>query len=380
MDTEEIYEAYRANLRRFAEAEIKPYAAIVDEEARFPCESMEALRKLDLPGLPFPSSFGGSDGDLMAQVLAVEEVARVCACTAHLMLTCWVAVMPLLVAGDPELQQQIIPDVAAGRVQASFCLTEPGGGSNVAGIKTTGERVAGGWRLNGSKRFISNAGVADWYGVLARNAEGGFGIFMVHRDDPGVSFGKNERKMGTRGSPLADVIFTDCLIPEDRIVGDPAGGYATMMHILTYSRPLIAAHALGIAQGALDETIAYTSQRTQFDQTLSRFQMTRGMVADMTAAVEAARSMLYRCVSVASKNDDRARAFASMAKLVCTNTAMSVTTDAVQLHGGYGYTCDYPVERMMRDAKVTQIWEGTNQIQQLLIAKYAYSAFEVSDR
>ena len=372
MESEEIYESYRANLRRFAEAEIKPFAAIVDEEARFPSESVSALLKLDLPGLAFPQTLGGSEGDLMAQVLAVEEIARVCACTAHIMLTSWVAMMPLVVAGDPALQRQIVPEVAAGRAKASFCLTEPAGGSNVAGIKTTAKRVGDGWRLNGTKRFISNAGVAEWYAVLARNGDRGFGIFMVHRDDPGVSFGRPERKMGTRGSPLADVIFNDCSIPADRVVGDPTQGYATMMQILTYSRPLIAAQALGIAQGALDEAIAYTRQRTQFDREISRFQIVRAMVADMTASVEAARSLLYRCVAIAGKNDDRARAFASMAKLVCSNTAMSVTTDAVQLHGGYGYTCDYPVERMMRDAKVTQIWEGTNQIQQMLIAKHAY--------
>lgn len=376
MDTEDIQQAYRANLRRFAEAEIKPYAAIVDEEARFPAESIAALRILELPGLPFPAALGGSDGDLMAQVLAVEEIARVCACTAHLMLTSWVAMMPLAMAGAAALKEEILPGIVEGRTQASFCLTEPGGGSNVAGMTTQAVRTPDGWRLNGTKRFISNAGVADWYAVLARNPAGGFTIIMVHRDDPGISFGRNERKMGTRGSPLADVIFSDCDVPADRVVGDPAGGYATMMNILTYSRPLIAAHALGIAQGALDEAVAYTSQRTQFGQTISRFQITRGMVADMTASVEAARSLLYRSVAIATNNDDRARAFASMAKLVCTNTAMSVTTDAVQLHGGYGYTCDYPVERMMRDAKVTQIWEGTNQIQQLLIAKHAYAAYE----
>lgn len=376
MEAEEFYEEHRASVRRFAEAKVKPYAAIVDEEARFPVESMAALPNLNLSGLPFPQSLGGSDGDLFAQVIAVEEIARVCACTAHLMLTCWVGMMPLIYAGDERLQRQIVPDVAAGRAQGSFCLTEPGGGSNVAGIKTTSERVEGGWRINGTKRFISNAGTSEWYSVLARNAAGGFGIFMVHRDDPGISFGHQERKMGTRGSPLADVIFDNCIIPAERVVGDPARGYEVMMEILTYSRPLIAAHALGIAQGALDEAIAYTSQRTQFGQTVSRFQMVRGMVADMTAQVEAARSLLYRCVSIAGHNDDRARAFASMAKLVCSNTAMSVTTDAVQLHGGYGYICDYPVERMMRDAKVTQIWEGANQIQQLLIAKHAYAAYE----
>lgn len=375
MEAEEIYESHRANVRRLAEAEIKPFAAEVDETGRYPTESIAAMRKLDLPGLPFPAALGGSDGDLMAQVIAVEEVARVCACSAHLMLTFWCGVMPLVVAGDDELKRLIVPDVAAGRTKASFCLTEPGGGSNLAGLKTTAERVNGGWRINGTKRFISNAGHSDWYAVLART-EGGFGIFMVHRDDAGLSVGRQEKKMGTRGSPLADLIFADCFVADSHVVGHPTRGYEIIMGILTYSRPLIAAQALGIAQGALDAAIAYTSERTQFGQPVSRFQMTRGMIADMTAQVEAARSMLYRCVEIAGKNDERARAFASMAKLVCTNAAMSVTTDAVQLHGGYGYTSDYPVERMMRDAKVTQIWEGTNQIQQLLIAKYAYSAFE----
>lgn len=376
MESEDVHQAYRDNLRRFADAEIKPFAAIVDREARFPAESIRALPKLALAGLPFPEALGGSDGDLMSQVVAVEEISRACASTAHLMLTCWVALMPLVVAGEPDLQRAIIREAAAGRLQASFCLTEPGGGSDVAGMKTTAEQCDGGWRINGAKRFISNAGMSDWYAVLARNAAGGFGIFMVHRDDPGLSFGRNESKMGTRGSPLADVIFDDCKVPDGRVVGDPSGGYAIMMEILTYSRPLVAAQALGIAQGALEEAIAYTSQRKQFGQLVSRFQMTRGMIADMTTQVETARSMLYRCVAVAGENDERARAFASMAKLVCSNAAMSVTTDAVQLFGGYGYTTDYPVERMMRDAKVTQIWEGTNQIQKLLIAKHAYAAYE----
>jgi alkylation response protein AidB-like acyl-CoA dehydrogenase len=376
MEADDIYESHRANVRRFAEAEIKPFAATVDETGRYPAESIAAMRKLDLTGLPFPAELGGSDGDLMAQVITVEEVARVCASSAHLMLTFWVALMPLIAAGDDALKRLIVPEVAAGRAKASFCLTEPGGGSNVAGLKTTAERIDGGWRINGTKRFISNAGNSDWYAVLARNAGGGFGIFMVHRDDAGLSFGRQEKKMGTRGSPLADLIFNDCFVADSRVVGDPTLGYEIMMETLTYSRPLVAAQALGIAQGALEEAISYTSERTQFGQPVARFQITRGMIADMTTQVEAARSLLYRAVAIASKNDERARAFASMAKLICSNAAMSVTTDAVQLHGGYGYTSDYPVERMMRDAKVTQIWEGTNQIQQLLIAKYAYSAFE----
>ena len=208
--------------------------------------------------------------------------------------------------------------------------------------------------------------------MLARVDAKKFGVFMVHRDDAGFSLGKLERKMGMRGSPTSDVFLQDCLIPEDRVVGDPTKGYDYMMQTLTYTRPLVSAQALGLAQGALDEAVRYTSERQQFNSKVSRFQMVRGMIADMAIAVEASRSLLYRAVAIADSNDDRARSFASMAKTFCSDTAMSVTTDAVQLHGGYGYMKDYPVERMMRDAKVSQIWEGTNQIQRLLVAKQIY--------
>ena len=200
---------------------------------------------------------------------------------------------------------------------------------------------------------------------------------MVHSDDPGFSIGRHERKMGMRGSPTADIHFDNCEIPPDRVVGDPSQGHAYMIQTLTYTRPLVSAQALGLAQGALDEAVAYTAGRDQFGSKVSRFQMVRGMVADMAIAVEASRSLLYRAVDIAGQaNDDRARGFASMAKTQCSDTAMKVTTDAVQLFGGYGYMKDYPVERMMRDAKVSQIWEGTNQIQRLLVAKHVYADFE----
>jgi alkylation response protein AidB-like acyl-CoA dehydrogenase len=210
--------------------------------------------------------------------------------------------------------------------------------------------------------------------VLARTGEKKtFGIFAVHRDDPGISFGAKERKMGVRGSPTADVILEDCRVADDRVVGDPLKGYDYMNVGLTNSRAVIAAEALGIAQGALDEAVKYTKVREQFGQSISRFQMIRGMIADMTVKVESSRALLYRAVGLIETDPTRARAFASMAKLLCSDTAMSVTTDAVQLHGGYGYLEDYPVERMMRDAKITQIYEGTNQIQRLIIAKHTYA-------
>ena len=275
-------------------------------------------------------------------------------------------------SGSWGARREIVPPVASGEFGASFCLTEPHGGSDVKGLKTSAQKEDGGWRLNGRKRFISNAGWSKWYSVLARVGDGEHGVFIVSSDDAGVSFGKPERKMGVRGSPTADVVLDHVFVPDARVVGDPAKGYSYMMDTLTMARPLIGAHAIGIAQGALDEAVRYTSERTQFGSPVSRFQMVRGMIADMTTRVEASRALLYRSVEMAQQNDGRARAFAAMAKMSCSDTAMSVATDAVQLHGGYGFIKDYPVERMMRDAKVTQIWEGTNQIQKLLIAKHAY--------
>jgi alkylation response protein AidB-like acyl-CoA dehydrogenase len=365
-------DGFRSQLRRLAESRIKPHAAAVDDEARFPQEAVEAFKSMGLCGLPCPETLGGGDGDLLAQVIAVEEVARVCGSSALVMLIPWAALTPLIWFGSEELKREIVPSVATGEFGASFCLTEPDGGSDLPGLKTRAERVADGWLLKGQKRFISNVGWSAWYAVLAKVTEKTYGVFMLHRDDPGFSIGRHERKMGVRGSPMADIFLDDCLIPDSRVVGDPEKGYHYMMETLTYTRPLVSAHALGLAQGALDEAVSYTSTRTQFNNKVSRFQMVRGMVADMTIAVEAARALLYRAVDIAGANDDRARSFASMAKTFCSDTAMSVTTDAVQLHGGYGYTKDYPVERMMRDAKVSQIWEGTNQIQRLLIAKHAY--------
>jgi alkylation response protein AidB-like acyl-CoA dehydrogenase len=376
-----LHEDFRLQVRRLAEQRIKPNAAAVDEAASLPVASIEAFRELGLNGLPFPEALGGAGAELMSQIVAVEEIGRVCGSSALVLLISWAALTPLVWFGSQELQRQIVPDVAAGRCGASFCLTEPSGGSDLRGIGTRAERVADGWRLNGRKRFISNVGWSHWYAVLARVGQDGFGVFMVHRDDPGFSIGRHERKMGMRGSPTADLIFEDCRVPAARVVGDPEKGHDYMIQTLTYTRPLVSAHALGIAQGALDESVSYTATRKQFGSRVSDFQLVRGMVADMAIAVEAARALLYRTVEiVASANDGRARSFASMAKTLCSDTAMKVTVDAVQLHGGYGYMKDYAVERMMRDAKVCQIWEGTNQIQRLLVAKYVYQNMANSGR
>ncbi|MFZ5508419.1 MAG: acyl-CoA dehydrogenase family protein [Pseudomonadota bacterium] len=367
-----MYDEFRDMLVRLTRERVIPHAQETDRTGQPPLQAVQAFREAGLLGLPFPEELGGQDGDLMSQVIAVEEVSRGCASAGLTLMTAWAALDPLARFGSEELKRAIIPQVARGDCMAAWCLTEPHGGSNVAGIRTTARQERDQWVINGTKRFITNAGWADWYLVLAKTDERHFGIFMVHRDDPGVMVGRLEDKMGLRASPTADMIFDDCRIPESRVVGDATGGYERMMISLTISRPLIAAQALGIAQGALDEAVKYTQERKPFGEPVSRYQLTRAMVADMAVKVESARALLYRAVEFASADAAKARAYASMAKMLCSDVAMEVTTQAVQLHGGYGYLKEYPVERMMRDAKITQIYEGTNQIQKMIIAKYVY--------
>jgi alkylation response protein AidB-like acyl-CoA dehydrogenase len=371
--TSDIHTEFRKIVRQVATERIAPHAADVDEEERFPTEAWEAVVEADLAGLAHPEHLGGSGADLLSQVIAVEEIARACMTTSHVLLVNWAGTCTLLSEGSTELQELVVPQVASGRAGAGWCLTEPTAGSDVAGLSTTATKVDGGWSLTGQKRFISNAPWGDWYAVLARTGGSSHGVFVVHRDDPGLTFGPHERKMGLRGSPTADITLDGCVVPDVRVVGDPTQGYRYIMAELNGSRALIAAQALGVAQGALDAAVAYTSERTQFGQSISRFQMVRAMIADMAVRVASARALLYEAVELISSGHPDARAKASMAKLLCSDNAMSVTTDAVQLFGGYGYIRDYPVERMMRDAKITQIYEGTNQIQRLLIAKAVYA-------
>ncbi|MHA7602669.1 acyl-CoA dehydrogenase family protein [Alicycliphilus sp. T452] len=258
------------------------------------------------------------------------------------------------------------------RLGAAIATQPPRGGSDLMGVVATAKQTAQGWVLNGTKRFITNGGWADWYLIFARTSPDKFGIFLVNKNDSGVSFGAPERKMGLRGSPTSDVILEDCTIPLDRVVGDPEEGGKYILAGLLTSRLKYAAHGLGIAQGALDEALAYTRTREQFGQPVSNFQMVKGMMADMAMRVEAGRAVLMHAATLVLNGDPAAKRYASMAKVLCTDAAVAVTADALQLHGGYGYLKDYPVERMYRDAKVTQIWEGTNQIQRLMIAKELY--------
>ncbi len=367
------YQDFRASVRKLAADRIAPHAADVDDKERFPEEAWQALRQAELPGLPYDEKLGGSGGDLLSQAIAVEEVAAACGSSALVLLVNWAGTSTVVSHGSDELREEVVPRVASGEAGAAWCMTEPTVGSDLSAVKTAAKQDRGDWILNGQKRFIGNAPWADWYAVLARNGERDFGVFMVHRDDPGVAFGPHEKKMGMRGSPTADVILEDARIPARRVVNDPKQGYSYINGELNISRALIAAQALGIAQGAFDHAVAYTAEREQFGQSLSRFQMLRGMVADMAVKIESARALLYDAVALISAGDPRARSRVSMAKLLCSDNAMSVATDALQLHGGYGFSREYPVERMMRDVKITQIYEGTNQIQRLVIAKDVYA-------
>jgi alkylation response protein AidB-like acyl-CoA dehydrogenase len=376
MIDESYLEEFSVSVRGLAQDKIAPHAASYDRESRFPEESLQAFKQLGLVGLAFPEEVGGQGGDVLAQCVALEELGRVCASSSLVLMVTWAGLVPIAKHGSPELIDEVIRPAMAGDTVASICLTEPHGGSNLFGLKTRAELDGNGWKLNGQKRYISNAGRSDWYTVLAKTGEKAFGLFAVHKNDPGITIGKKESKLGIKGSPTADVILEDCRIPAHRVVGDPSLGNAYITESLTWTRALIGAQALGIAQGAFDQATQYTSQREQFGQSLSKFQMIRGMVGDLATQIEAGRSLLYRGARAIDTGDTRSRTLCSMAKLFCSDTAMKVSVDALQLHGGAGYLTDFPIERMMRDAKITQIYEGANEIQKLIIAKDIYARNE----
>ncbi|GAD56930.1 acyl-CoA dehydrogenase family protein [Limimaricola cinnabarinus] len=365
----EDYEAFRSSVRRLAEDKIAPHAASYDEESRFPEETLEAFKELDIVGLPLRESHGGNAADVLVQAICLEEVARVCATSSLTLMVIWSGLNPINIWGGDKLADEVIAPAVRGDVVVSICLTEAHGGSDMWGAKTTARRDGDEWIINGKKSWISNATRSDWYTVLCRTGETTFGVFVVHKDDPGLSFGRLEKKMGMRGSPTADVNFENCRIPGHRAVGDPEKGYDYITSSLTRARPMIAAQALGIAQGALEGAVSYTNEREIFGKPVSSYQMTKGTIAELATKIEAARQLLYRACEAVENGEGNARMLASMAKLTCSNVAMETTVEAVQLHGGAGYVRDYPAERMMRDAKITQIYEGTSEIQKLIIAK-----------
>ena len=370
----EEYEDFRRVARRLAETGIEPNARAADAEAAFPVASFEAYRGSGLGRALYPAALGGDGGDWMTYAILVEEVARVCAASSLFVLISRLGMTPVIRWGSPELQARTVPRVASGECQASYCLSEPQAGSDVASMSTRAVRDGDDWILTGRKIWITNAGISHFYTVFAKTdadaGHRGISAFVVEADRPGFSVGKLEHKMGVRGSPTGEILLDDVRIPAGNLIGDEGRGFGYAMSALDSSRPIIGAQAVGIAQGALDASCAYVQERSQFGQHLAEFQGLQFMLADMATQVEAARTLVYRACSLVDAGHVDVARTAAMAKLFASDTAMRVTTDAVQLLGGAGYTTEFPVERMMRDAKITQIYEGTNQIQRVVIAKH----------
>jgi alkylation response protein AidB-like acyl-CoA dehydrogenase len=369
----EELEEFRALVRTIADERIAPRAAEIDETDEWPEDVYKLLVEHDLMGVGYPEEHGGSGGGSLAFGVFIEELSRVSAGVSLTPLVSKLGVIPLVVAGDDEKVKRMTEGIARGDLLMSYALTEPGAGSDPAAMTTRYERDGERWVLNGTKRFITGAGVSHAYVVFATKDPSlrskGVSAFLVMRDDPGVEFGRKEDKMGIRGSPTREVILTDATIPGDRLIGEEGSGFAYAMTTLDYSRPAIAAQALGIAQGALEVASRYATERQQFGRPVAEFQGVSFMLADMAMRLEAARMLVYKSLALCDAGDPRMTYFSSVAKCFASDAAMSITTDAVQVLGGYGYMREYPVERFMRDAKITQIYEGTNQIQRVVIAR-----------
>ena len=367
------HEALREAVRALAEKEIAPYAAEVDEQGRYPAEARDALVKAGFHAVTIPEQYGGEGADELAGCLVIEEVARACASSSLIPAVNGLGLTPILLSASEELKEQVFPSIASGEATFSYALSEREAGSDAAAMKTRAVRDGDSYVLNGTKCWITNAGESSWYTVMAVTDPGkranGISAFVVHADDPGFVLGSKERKLGINGSPTREIHFEDCTIPADRIIGSEGTGFKTALKTLDHTRPTIGAQAVGIAQGALDVAIGYVKERKQFGKRLAEFQGLQFMLADMAMKVEAARQLVYVAAARAERGEPDLGFISSAAKCLASDTAMSVTTDAVQLLGGAGYTKDFPVERMMRDAKITQIYEGTNQIQRLVMAR-----------
>jgi butyryl-CoA dehydrogenase len=365
-------EFVRKMVREFAVTEVEPIAADIDREHRFPTETVEKMARYGLLGVPFPTEYEGAGGDHISYAITVEELSRVCAstgviCSAHTSLCCW----PIFAWGTEEQKAKYLPDLLSGRKLGAFGLTEPGAGTDSAGQQTRAVLDGDEYVLNGSKVFITNGGYAETFVVMAMTdkSKGNRGItaFIVEKGDEGFSIGKTEDKMGICASSTTELVFKDCRIPKDRVLGKVGQGFKVAMSTLDGGRIGIASQALGIAQGALDVTVDYMKARKQFGKKLSEMDALRQVVADLATKIEAARLLIYQAADMKDKHMNYGPKSA-MAKLFAAETAMEVTTKCVQLHGGYGYTKDYPVERMMRDAKITEIYEGTSEVQRIVIA------------
>ena len=361
-------------IRDFAENEVKPLAQEVDEQERFPRETVEKMGKLGLFGIIIPTEYGGAGAGYREYIYAVEELSKYCGTTgvilsAHTSL----CAAPILEHGTEEQKQKYLPDLATGRKLGGFGLTEPNAGTDAGNQQTTAVEMEDHWLLNGSKIFITNGGEAATYVVIAgtgKNAKGGLEMtaFIVEKGWEGFSFGKHEKKMGIRGSATCELIFENVKVPKENMLGKRGDGFKIAMKTLDGGRIGIAAQALGIAEGALNETIAYVKERKQFGRSISAFQNTQFQLADMSTKCAAARALVYIAADAKQAKLPTLSVNAAQAKLFASETAMEVTTKAVQLHGGYGYTREYPVERMMRDAKITEIYEGTSEVQRMVIS------------
>jgi alkylation response protein AidB-like acyl-CoA dehydrogenase len=369
----EEHRELRAAIRSLSEKEIAPHAADVDDKARYPTEARTALTAAGFHAVHLPEEYGGDGADAVAGCIVIEEVARVCASSSLVPAINKLGSMPILLAASEELKKQVMPSIASGEAMISYALSERESGSDAVAMKTRARLDGDHWVLNGTKAWITNAGVSSWYTVFAstdpEKGANGVSAFVVHADDPGFEVGPKERKLGIKGSPTCEIYLTNCTIPADRIIGEPGTGFKTAMRTFDHTRPTIGAQALGIAQGALDASVAYVKERRQFGRSISDFQGVQFMLADMAMKVEAARQMVYVAAAKVERGDKDMTFMASAAKCYASDVAMDVTVDAVQLFGGAGYTQDFPVERMMRDAKITQIYEGTNQIQRMVMAR-----------
>ena len=371
--TEEQTE-FRRVVRQLAEERIAPRAAHVDEVGEFDWDTFKALVALELPALGMPAEYGGTGADLVTQAIAAEELARVDASASLMFLISKLGMLPVMNFGSEEIKHKYIPRIADGTSQASYALSEADAGSDVASMTTRAERDGDHWVITGTKVWITNAGISDLYTVFAKTnpsaGHRGISAFLVEADW-GVQVTKLEEKLGIHGSPTGQVLFDEVRVPSTHMLGNEGEGFRVAMHTLDRSRPTIGAQAVGIAQGALDYAVGYMKERKTFGKPIAEHQGLQFMVADMAMKVEAARGLVYRACDLVDQGDPTGdlSKIGAMAKAFASDVAMEVTTDAVQLLGGYGYTREFPVERMMRDAKITQIYEGTNQIQRIVISK-----------
>ncbi|MBO9523821.1 MAG: acyl-CoA dehydrogenase family protein [Nocardioidaceae bacterium] len=369
----EEHQEIRKVVRAIATEKIAPFAAAVDEEARYPQEAADALLASDFHAPHVPEEYGGAGADALATVLVIEEVARVCVSSSLIPAVNKLGSLPVQISGSEELKATYLGALARGEGGFSYCLSEPDAGSDAGGMTTRAVRDGDHYVLNGVKRWITNAGESEYYTVMAVTDPAartrGISAFVVEKSDEGVSFGAPEKKLGIKGSPTKEVYLDNVRIPAERMIGAEGTGFETAMRTLDHTRVTIAAQAVGVAQGALDYALEYAMERKQFGKSISEFQGLQFLLADMGMKVEAARQMTYAAAGRSERGDHDLTFFGAAAKCFASDVAMEVTTNAVQVLGGYGYTRDYPVERMMRDAKITQIYEGTNQVQRIVMAR-----------